>query len=111
MHEPTRLSSYIMLLAKLSRAFLVGLFNTSDDCSQSQPSKPFKTIINIKRYPLLNQGIFPIRKPCPIWSENKTEAQSLDRFNWSGQECLLDNIAIIIFQMISCREVLYSIKT
>ena len=24
---------------------------------------------------------------------------------------LLDNIAIIIFQMISCREVLYSIKT
>ena len=37
--------------------------------------------------------------------------QSQDRFNWSGQECLLDNTAIIIFQMISCREVLYSIKT
>ena len=50
MHEPTRLSSFIMLLAKLSRTFLVGVFNTSDDCSQSQPSKPFKTMINIKRW-------------------------------------------------------------
>ena len=109
MHEPTWLSSFIMLLAKLSRAFLVGVFNKSDDCSQSQPSKPFKTIVNIKRYPLLNQGIFPIRKPCPVWSENKTEAQSLDRFNSSGQECLLDNIAFVIFQMISSREVLNSI--
>ena len=71
MHEPTWLSSFIMLLAKLSRAFLVGVFNTSDeiDCSQSQPCKPFKTIINIKRYPLLNQGIFPIKKTMPnlIW--------------------------------------------
>ena len=111
MHEPTRLSSFIMLLAKLSRAYLVGIFNTSDDCSQSQPSKPFKTIINIKCYPLLNQDIFPIRKPCSIRSENKTEARSLDRFNWLGQECLLDNIAIIIFQMISCREALYIMKT
>ena len=75
MHEPTRLSSFIMLLAKLSRAFLVGVFDTNDDCYQSQPSKPFKNMIN--------------RKPYPIWFENKTEAQSLD---W-----LLDNFAIIIF--------------
>ena len=58
MHEPTRLSSFIMLLAKLSRAFLVGVFNTSDDCSQSQSSKPFKTMINIIAYPTTSHGIW-----------------------------------------------------
>ena len=58
MHEPTRISFFIMLPAKLSHAFLVGVFNRSEDYYQSQPSKLFKTMMNIKYYPLLNKGIF-----------------------------------------------------
>ena len=63
-------------------------------------------MINIKRYPLLNWGIFLEENHAQFDLKIKLKLSL-----WTGLIGQDKNACIIIFQMISCREVLYSIKT